>query len=112
MTEKRETMAPTVGQIVHYTLSSFDAGEVYRRREVTGFSVNEKGVLDDDSHWHAGTQRHVGYAPSPGEVLPAIIVRTYEGSMCDLQVFLNGNDVLWVTGRFQGEGPGCWREPA
>lgn len=74
---------PSLGRIVHYTLTDGDAQAVNRRRAAT-------------SRWAetTGEQLHVGSRVSPGDVFPAMVVQA--GEPTNLQVFLDGNDVLWV----------------
>lgn len=85
-------MIPTPGRIVHYTLSSHDVSSIFYHRAFT---------------------THVGNEPREGDVLPMLLVRPWgdtEGSAVSGQVFLDGNDTLWVTSS-EGEGPGFWFVP-
>lgn len=103
-------MIPSIGRIVHYTLASWDCEEVNRRRRVESINLYDPSL----SNWHQGAQAHAGNSVSPGDVYPAMIVRVWgntEGSMCNLQVFLDGNDVLWATSRSEGEGEAHWQAP-
>ena len=87
-------MIPTVGRIVHYTLSEQDAAQIKLARQVDG------------------TQR-VGNFAEAGQVYPMLIVRcwgTTAESSVNGQVFLDGNDTHWVTSVSQGDGPCQWRE--
>ncbi len=84
---------PTIGRIVHYTLNEQDASRI---KDIRGF-----GSV-------------VGNVPEAGQVLPMLIVRTWGDtpeSPVNGQVFLDGNDVLWVTSRLVGEGPGHFAWP-
>ena len=88
-------MIPTVGRIVHYTLSAQDAERVKFAR----------GVV---------SAQQVGNDPEVGQVYPMLIVRcwgTTAESSVNGQVFLDGNDTLWVTSVGQGDGPRQWHEP-
>lgn len=102
---------PTIGRIVHYRLTAEQASEINRRR-TTGPSIAERiKVL----MWPLGAQAHIGNGASVGDTLPALIVRTWGSdpeSSVQLQVFLDGNDVLWATSVSTGEGPGTWSWPA
>lgn len=86
-------MVPTIGRIVHYTLSDQDVERVNglrKIRDVTGNTVE------------------------PGQVYPLLIVRTWgetSESSVNGQVFLDGDDVLWVTSRSVGDGPGYFSWP-
>ena len=81
---------PTIGRIVHYQLSEFDAEEISARRAVTGDAGN-----------------HV----QSGQVYPALVVRTFGGPNANLQVLLDGTDTYWATSRTSGDRPGTWAWP-
>jgi hypothetical protein len=86
-------LKPSIGRIVHYTLSQHDADEINRRRTDSPPSGN-----------HA----------SEGDVYPAMIVRIFgetPESAVNLQVSLDGNDSFWATSRTLGEGPFHWAWP-
>lgn len=94
----------TVGRIVHYTLTQEDADQVDRRR--ADFVASPRP--------HSGHQAHVGNVPGVGDVYPAMTVRvdrTWSPPSVNLQVFLDGNDVLWKTSIPEGDGPGHWCWP-
>jgi hypothetical protein len=85
---------PSIGRIVHYTLSQHDADEINRRRT--------------DSFVLAGNQAQ------EGDIYPAMIVRLFgetPESAVNLQVFLDGTDTFWATSRTLGEGPFHWAWP-
>ena len=77
-------MKPSIGRIVHYTLSDFDAqrvNEVHRRRGVS-------------------PEEPTGNSVQAGDVYPLIITRVWgdtEQSAVNGQVLLDGNAALWVT---------------
>ena len=86
-------MKPSIGRIVHYSLSQHDADEINRRRTDSPQTGN-----------HA----------MEGDVYPAMIVRLFgetPESAVNLQVFLDGNDSFWATSRTLGEGPFHWAWP-
>jgi hypothetical protein len=88
-------MIPTVGRIVHYTLTAADAEAIVWYRSG-----------DAPTRW--------GNVPREGDILPMLIVKTWgdtEGAEVNGQVFLDGNDTFWATSRTEGEGPGHWSEP-
>ncbi|SDI20040.1 hypothetical protein SAMN05421505_1387 [Sinosporangium album] len=88
--------APTIGRIVHYKLSGHDVS-----------------MIDLESMQSFGGQGVIRSPAKLGDVLPAIITRTYEGSgtAVNLQVFLDGNHSYWATSRSQGTDHGQWSWP-
>lgn len=103
-----KSQQPSLGRIVLYTLNDQDAQRINRRR-TDGDSIRERMEMSD-LHWHAGAQAHIGNSASPGEEFPAIVVAV-SGSTVSAQVFLDGNDVLWVKSIDEGTGEGTWRWP-
>ena len=88
---------PTIGRIVHYTLSESDVALIKDLRERM-----------------AGIVPTVGNVVEPGQVYPAMIVRTWSDApiaYVNLQVFLDGNHVYWATSRQAGVGDGHWEWP-
>jgi hypothetical protein len=83
-------MQPTIGRIVHYTLSQQDADAINAQRGPLG-----------------------GNHASEGDTYPAMVVRVFhpETSTANLQVFLDGPDSYWATSRTEGEGPFYWAWP-
>jgi hypothetical protein len=101
---------PSVGRIVHYTLSQQDANEINRRRADFADYVKGGGLREGTT----GYVGHVGNHAQEGDVYPAMIVRIFGGtpeSAVNLQVFLDGNDTLWATSRTLGEGSFHWAWP-
>jgi len=99
-------MIPTIGRIVHYTLSEQNASAINKRRH----DAAQSGIASQES----GAQVHFGNGAQAGQVYPAIIVRTWgdtEDSVVQLQVFLDGNDTFWATSAVQGDAQGQWRQP-
>jgi len=106
-------MKPTIGRIVHYRLTAADAEQINRRRTTRAeiakrIAANTCKVGEDyagtASYWPLGAQAHIGHPANAGDVLPMMItyVCEYNERPNDLrvngQVFLDGNDTLWVTG--------------
>lgn len=104
-----QTPTPTLGRIVLYCLTLDDEIKVGRRREVhtmeahgisPGCNVaNTIGQRLRDGMWPEGAQAHVGNPVCEGQVFPASIVAVWgesPDSAVNLQVLLDGNDVLWV----------------
>lgn len=87
-------MKPSIGRIVHYQLGASDVAAIRTRR------------ID---------RRH-GNEVEVGEVRPAMIVRVNgdpetPSVTVNLQVFLDGDDVEWITSRMHGNGAFMWRWP-
>lgn len=102
---------PTIGRIVLYTLSQYDADAINRRR-----ADWERNRHDETSGERGGKgyQAHVGNRAEAGDVCPALIVRVWgdtEQSTVNLQVLLDGTDTYWATSSPQGDGEGRWRWP-
>lgn len=109
-TAKAHAQIPSIGRSVHYRLSADDATHINRRR-TTRESIQQR--IHD--HWPAGAQAHIGNEVAEGEVYPMVIVRVWgptAESAVNGQVFLDGNDVLWVISRVVGDTPGTWQWPA
>lgn len=80
-----EEQTPSIGRIVHYTLSAQDAVRIRAGRE--------------------RLECEEGNQPVSGEVYPMIITRVWgPNSEVNGQVLLDGNDTLWVTSVHVGEG--------
>lgn len=96
-------MAPELGSTVLYKLTDDDALAVNRRRQDANERVRSLQVAQQ------GSQTHVGNSAREGDVFPGLVVRRWgdlAASPVNLQVFLDGNDVLWVTSRLEGVAPG------
>lgn len=102
--------APSTGRIVHYTLTEADADIINRRRDDyrkgPRVSGNPELVVQGD-----GAQVHVGNQARADQVLPLLVVRVNPGGQVNGQVFLDGNDSLWVTSAAEGDGRGQWAWP-
>lgn len=84
-----------------YKLTTEDAQEINRRR--IGWAREEP-----PSDWPTGAQAHFGNPAHEGEVYPAVVVLDIDGTLANLQVFLDGNDSFWATSRRNGTEPGEW----
>ena len=101
-------MTPSVGRLVHYTLTADDAKQVNKRRKDA--TANRQSIIDAA----LGYVAHVGNEATEGDVYPMLIVRcwgTTPESSVNGQVFLDGTDSLWVTSVGQGDGLRQWHEP-
>jgi hypothetical protein len=91
---------PTVGRIVHYTLTSSDVRHVISARtarSAVGLPVE-------------------GYNPNVGDILPLVITRvTDDATFISGHVLLDSNDVLWVfairPSDVAVQAQGCWHWP-
>lgn len=99
---------PTIGRIVHYTLTATDAEAINRRRR----DAIEQSIKIGD--YRDGVTVHVGNAVEEGEIYPMMIVRVWGDrpeSAVNGQVHLDGNDLHWVTSTQCGTGPRTWAWP-
>jgi len=101
-------MVPSIGRIVHYRLGAGDADTINGRRNDAMRSL--RALLRD------GAVLHVGNQVKAGDVYPMMIVRVWaeeptESTAVQGQVFLDGDDTLWVSSRQQGDGEGQWSAP-
>lgn len=97
------TTIPSIGRIVHYTLSESDALRINKRRDDAIARAHENKEHPEETGW----QTHYGNRVNKGDVFPAIIVRvwgTQPDSAVNAQVLLDGNDTYWVTSVAVGEG--------
>jgi hypothetical protein len=85
---------PSIGRIVHYKLTESDVDRIVRRRTDAERYYHPSTGVHVAGH---GEQRHVGNVPAAGDIFPMMIVRVWNDTHVNGQVFLDGNDVLWVT---------------
>jgi hypothetical protein len=108
------TSAPTVGRIVHYTLSGEDAAAINRRRDdFEAFCGSHAHPHEPGQPGATGHIGHVGSQAREGDVCAATVVRVSDlpTATANLQVHLDGNDTYWAKARTEGAGPGFWRWP-
>lgn len=84
-----------IGDVVFYTLDSADAEAVLRNRQNS----------------HALPGMPTGNTAAPYTTYAATVVRAFEDGTANLQVSLDGPDVLWVTSRREDAGTGEQPEP-
>ena len=103
--ESRRGMSqtPSIGRIVHYTLTEQDTDAINRRRA--------DGVRARTADARSGAVIHYGNTVTAGDVYPAMVVRVWEFNSTNLQVFLDGNDTYWAASKSEGDQPGTWHWP-
>lgn len=102
-------IVPTVGRIVLYTLSSYDADAINKRRANAVQHLPEYRANKD------GSQIHVGNGVAAGDVFPMVIVRVWGSTLTSAvngQVLLDGNDTYWATSVTEGDGDHNFAWPA
>jgi hypothetical protein len=99
---------PSIGRIVHYRLSDYDAAAINKRRADAN-NPDANGVTL--ARQETGAQIHHGNHAAVGDVCPAMVVQTFGGDAANLQVFLDGNDTYWATSRPNGDDNGTWHWP-
>jgi len=97
---------PTVGRIVLYMLTQYDADKINKRRD----DANKHMLLHQyQSH---GTMVHVGNMVHKGQQYPALVVAVWGDnptSAVNLKVELDGSDNYWATSRSVGDDPGSYQ---
>lgn len=94
---------PSIGRVVHYTLSKHDATLINKRRQ----DAYDSKIAAQNS----GAVVHVGNSVAEGDVYPMMIVRVWSPDMVNGQVILDGDDTLWVTSVKLGVGPCSYAWP-
>ncbi|WP_457028091.1 hypothetical protein [Kitasatospora sp. P5_F3] len=108
-------MQPTIGRIVHYTLTDQDAAAINKRRD--DFRAHQRTIAkaaDPGQPGATGHMAHVGNHAEAGQTFPAMIARIWDTNPapgCNLQVVLDGTDTYWATSRHEGTEPGNWAWP-
>jgi hypothetical protein len=112
---------PTLGRIVHYKLTEAEAKATTKRREdFRAYMRKNPGstwdgfTLGPGDPGQTGHQAHWGSMVDEGDTFPAIV--TYYDIQdnvvwINLQVFLDGNDSLYVIDPEFGDEPGQWSWP-
>ena len=103
-----EGFIPSIGRIVHYTLTEYDANTINGRRNDARL---QRAKCDDEGGFQQDTAR--GNGVYTGEVYPLVITRVWstDTGCVNGQVLLDGNDTLWVTSVMPGMGERGYFEP-
>jgi hypothetical protein len=101
-------MIPSIGRIVHFKITAECAKRINKCRQ--------DAKASEIASTNSGAVVHTGNKASEGDVYPLLITRLWtdeptEQSAVNGQVFLDGNDSLWVTSAQQGDGIGQWSDP-
>jgi hypothetical protein len=98
-------MTPSIGRIVHYTLTQHDADAINKRRADFATHVRLEEYAD------TGYVAHFGNTVRAGDVYPAFVIRVWPDDLINAQVLLDGTDALWITSRREGDTQGTWSWP-
>jgi hypothetical protein len=105
---------PSIGRVVHYTLTEQDAASInVRRADFGAFEAGHKHPHEPGQPNATGFIAHIGNHAEGGQMYPATVVRVFDpsSSAVNLQVALDGNDTYWATSCPEGDGPGYWAWP-
>jgi hypothetical protein len=103
---------PSIGRIVHYTLSEQDAAAINKRRK-DAQNLNAAGVTLASQE--LGAQVHFGNQANADDIYPMVITRVFGDqptSAVNGQVLLDGNDTFWATSVSLGDGGQHFAWPA
>ena len=89
-----------LGDIVLYKVSEADAKATNKRRK-DAKNLNAAGVTLASQE--LGPVIHIGNELHEGDIFPGIVVRKWSEIGYQLQVFLDGNDILWATSVGEGD---------
>jgi hypothetical protein len=99
-----QVMTPTIGRIVHYTITADEAKQINARRvDALAHGAEQR---------HTGHVTHTGNQVVAGQTFPLLITAVWgdePGSAVNGQLFLDGNDTLWVTSATEGDGERKYR---
>lgn len=101
-------MSLSIGRIVHYMLTRDDAAAINKRR------ADARNNHKIRNNYGLGSQVHFGTEHVYGQRLPMIVTKAWQRTGDDKkeiwfangQVFLDGNDTLFVQGVVIGDQPG------
>lgn len=98
-----------LGAILLYTLTAKNAEQINRRR--TSGAAIQRQLSRNPPEWPAGAQAHIGADVAEGDVCPLMVTKIWPSGRVNGKVFLDGNDVLWVTdiaARTSDQQSGAW----
>jgi hypothetical protein len=109
---------PTIGRTVIYKITEGEAQSINRRR-TDGIEIAKRIAKNtpENSAWPLGAQAHIGNSAYAEQEFPLVIVRVWPDEYgpgipgVNGQVFLDGNDVLWITSAAEGTAVGQWHWP-
>jgi hypothetical protein len=107
-------MKPTIGRIVIYTLTDYDALAINQRRsDFDSYRAKHaESAIQGGDHGRTGHVGHVGNRVAEGDEYPAMVVRDWSAELgtVNLKVQLDGDDTYWATSRTHDEHgkPGFW----
>ena len=107
VTNTTNYMKPTIGRIVHLTLTAEMSEQINRRRTSTS-SIKKR---TEEDRWPIGAQAHIGNETKEGTVVPMIITEVWSDTCINGKAILDGTDSYWVTFANQGDQPGNWFWP-
>jgi len=91
---------PALGSTVFYTLTK-EVAKSQNRRRVDAASRHQYNSS-------TGVQSYQGSILVEGDIYPMIVTRVWKDDSVNGQVFLDGNDVIWVTSVKEGDEPGSF----
>ena len=80
-----------LGHMLTYTLTAQDAEQVNRRRN------DARAHIVAGTVGNTGFVLHIGNSVDAGDEYPLIVTRVWPDGKINGQVWLDGNDSLWVT---------------
>ena len=95
-----QSMKPTIGRIVHYTLTDADAAAINVRAPTstaTAPSTPRRKAPSEHPARQAGRPRRTSQRVAAGDIFPALVVRDWDTAVgtVNLQLFLDGSDSYW-----------------
>jgi hypothetical protein len=101
----------SIGRSVIYTLTEGDCQTINERRWLRVRELRSEASPKVDVNFVAKMATDFkGADPAPGMVFPMMVVKVIRPGVLNGQVFLDGNDTLWVQNVTEAKDPrpGCW----